>query len=130
MDNSDDQQVTEHRERSAYPRRTIPARRTADKTEKERATAEITGPGGFGAKVSGNVAIVAMLAAAICVVVGYYIQQHDERSTAALARVEAATIRAAKVQEAMLWMFTKSQEEREALNLSKPEVLRDMEKNR
>lgn len=93
-------------------------------------SAEVTGPGGLSAKVTGNMAV--LLVCCIAVVVGamYFLKQHDDKMNESLNRIEAATVKNTKAQEGVIYVLTQSQSGREALNLGKPEFIREMEGKR
>lgn len=103
-------------------------RRSADR-ERENAvnSVEFHGPGDLGGKVTGSVAVLVVLAAAILVAVLYFLKQHDDAMKESMNRIEKSTEKSAKILEGVIYVITKSQTEKEALNLGKPEIIREME---
>lgn len=90
-------------------------------------SAEFHGPGGLGGKVTGSVATLVVLAVAILVAVLYFLKQHDDSMKESMNRIEKSTEKSAKILEGVIYVITKSQTEKEALNLGKPEIIREME---
>lgn len=87
-----------------------------------------TGPGGFSVESKGKVTtFVAVLLVMVGVVV-YFMIEHDKNVQLALARLENAIERSNKVSESVIYILSKPQDERERLNLSKPSLIREMEK--
>lgn len=99
--------------------------------------AGLTGPGGWGLKFRGSNELLLMLLLIACMAggVGYIILSHEanakDRDTAQLQR-DMTIIKAietqAKNQEAMIYVLTLDDKQRKALNLTKPEALRDMQR--
>lgn len=109
--------------------------------ENERATdetteASLTGPGGWGAKFRGsNELLLMLLLIATCGgVIGYVIMNHEasakERDAAQLQRdanITKAIEGQSKNIEAMIYVLTLDDKQRKALNLGKPDRLKEMQ---
>lgn len=106
--------------------------RAADDTTE----ASITGPGGWGAKFRGSneLLLMLLLIAVMAGVVVYTMMTHEanakDRDVAQLQRdvtITKAIESQAKTQEAMIYVLTLDDKQRKALNLGKPDKLREMQ---
>lgn len=109
-----------------------PQRAADDVTE-----AGLTGPGGWGFKYRGSneMLLMLLLVAVIACVIIYVMMNHEanakDRDTAQLQRdmtITKAIETQAKNQEAMIYVLTLDDKQRKALNLAKPEALREMQR--
>lgn len=108
--------------------------------ENERATdsteASLTGPGGWGAKFRGSneLLLMLLLVVTMAAVVVYAIMNHEasakERDSAQLQRdsnITKAIEGQSKNIEAMIYVLTLDDKQRKALNLGKPDRLKEMQ---
>jgi hypothetical protein len=98
--------------------------------------AGLTGPGGWGLKFRGSNELLLMLLLIACMAgaVGYVLMNHEanakDRDTAQLQRdvnITKAIDEQSKNIEAMIYVLTLDEKQRKALNLGKPERLREMQ---
>lgn len=102
---------------------------------------DLKGPGGIGAaiKSSSTIVLAVMLFLVVAGAFGFGIARHEEMSqqranetTAAIKAMSEATAKLAATQretsEAMIWVLSKPQAEREKLDLSKPRFVSDMQR--
>lgn len=96
-----------------------------------RRTADSFKMKGFGVDVSGSgsgpfvgivIAIVFFLAALV-----YFIAQHDKNMVRALEKLEQAQERSNKITEAMLYVISRPNNEKELLNIGKPALIKEIE---
>lgn len=95
----------------------------------DQASAEVTTPW-FSAKTQGGTAVILVLCAAIIGAAAYLIKQHDVNVEGRLMAIEQTMVKSIKVQEGMLYLFTKSDSDRQEMNLAKPDIIREMENGR
>lgn len=108
--------------------------------ENERATdsteASLTGPGGWGAKFRGSneLLLMLLLIGVLGAALGYVMMNHEatakERDNAQLQRdsnITKAIEGQSKNIEAMIYVLTLDDKQRKALNLGKPDRLKEMQ---
>lgn len=94
----------------------------------------VTGPGGFGAEVRGSspvfLAFLALLMVGFMAATAWWAEAKAAERQAATAgtvrELQASIVRQEETVKALIWVLSRPQAEREALNLQKPDILRRM----
>lgn len=87
--------------------------------------------GGFGKwrlRVKGEKVMGILFVTACSGFIGYLVYQHDHDSKETLADMRRVIIEAREAQEAMIYVISLPQAEREKLNLARPKKLSDMQR--
>lgn len=94
-------------------------------------TIEATGPGGFGVKLTsppgergGNMQFFMSLATIALIL--FLASQLSAKAE----ELKAGQMRAEETQQALIYMLSLKQEQREALNIAKPKIIREMQRDR